>query len=190
MVCIIGDKNSGRNHLGKVLACEQHVPLIDISLNELTSRSSADVEELLKNISEVKRAVIFLGEAESLNAAKDKDKHAALISFIEQLKNNKGLTILLSTTEHNPNIKNTTEIQVQPPNSIIYKEILDKHATHLTEEGKGILVDTVYGESIIDVIEQCKYVEKYWEDHCENSSKVKAPLKLYLNVMQKLLTNC
>ena len=179
---VVGPANSGKRHLGKILAHEEHVPFIEISLKELGNCSVKEIEELSKDLSELKKAVVFLADSEILNITK-----VELNNFLEQLKQNKGLTILLSSKDQNPNIKTSAEIMLEPLSTEIYKEILNKHASHLNDEGKRILAKEICGMSVNDVIELCKYVEMYWKEHYMSTTKVRAPLKLYLSIMEQTI---
>lgn len=172
---IAGEENSGKRHLGKVLAHEEYVPFIEISLKELNNRSIEEIKELTNDLRELKKAIVFLADSEALHKAELND-------FLEELKLNKGLTILLASKDNT-----TAEIKLEPISVEIYKEILDKHVPHLNKEGKEILARNIRGMPVNDVIELFKYVEMYWKEHYMTATKVRAPLKLYLSIMQQTI---
>jgi SpoVK/Ycf46/Vps4 family AAA+-type ATPase len=53
LVNVTGPSNNEKHHLGKVLAKEEHAAYIEISLSDLSKRSTKEIEELSKNIQEI-----------------------------------------------------------------------------------------------------------------------------------------
>jgi len=176
LVNITGPPNSGKHYLGKVLAKEEHAPFIEITLSELAKRTTKEIEELSKNIQEVRKGVIFLH-----HTAEDEETDESTNRFIEELKKNKGLIILVASNKYCSNIKIPVQIKLQLSNSLIYKEILKKYANHLNEKEINVLTKYANTMSINEVIGLCKYVETYWIEHSEN--KERPPLKLYISMV-------
>lgn len=179
IVNIVGPKSSGKRYLAKVLAHEEHASFVEISLDDLATRPEREVAEVLKDLAEVKKAVILLTDT-----AKDEETKEKASRFIGELKRNKGLIILFASENVNRDMKDSTIIRLQPPNLAMYKEVLREHAAHLSEKDTSSLAKTIDGMSVGEVIGACKYVAEYWRGHYKGAEKEGAPLKLYVNTVK------
>ena len=107
--------------------------------------------------------------------------------FIEDLKENSGQILILSTKNKDIYIEGMKEISLNKTSRKIYNKILEKYASHLNTKEKNKLINMMDDMSIDEIVEFFKDVDEYWGKNGEIIGKPQ--FKFYKLLLQKKMNN-
>ena len=101
-------------------------------------------------------------DLEFLYTIKDDFVHENIERFIEDLEQNSGQILVLSTKNRDIYIEGMKEISLNKTSRKIYNKILEKYASHLNTKEKNKLINMMDDMSIDEIVEFFKDMDAYW----------------------------